>query len=146
MHTTHHIDLRHSLWTPDVGIWERSAPDALACLRALSEGDVIVIETAPKKEIRFGTVVVRRLPEGYAVTVEFRADWDEIDDVADTLGIDADDLHALTLEGVVPYGTHVTDGFLVATLDEVFDKVDAVEENLIDRDKQNWHILQSHFA
>jgi hypothetical protein len=82
------VDLKHALWSKDRDYWQEYAPNTLAHLIAGFDGafdehgDTIVIETAPRKEIRFGKVVLD--PKAGTVTVTFNS---EFDDDADIQGV-----------------------------------------------------------
>lgn len=75
------VDLKWSLWSVAEEYWEEYAPEALAHLRAgfagafEEHGDTLVLHTAPRKEIRYGTVTLD--PRADTVRVTFRAEFDE---------------------------------------------------------------------
>lgn len=109
------VDLKHALWSADPEYWKEYAPDTLAHLAAGFDGafdeygDTIEIVTAPRKEIRYGKVVVD--PKANLVTVTFRAEWDDDEE---------------------EQGTWQSDEFpLPETLEEFLKLVDQVEERLI---------------
>lgn len=113
------VDLKHALWSRDRGYWEEFAPNTLSHLAAGFDGafdefgDTIVIETAPRKEIRFGKVVVD--PKAGRVTVTFNSEFDDDSDVQ---------------------GVWESDEFpLPDTLEEFLARVDDVEGRLIAKEE-----------
>src|SRR5215472_3719864 len=76
------LDLRHSLWTA-----EREAfPDGVveAILLAWSGNGDLEIRTSPKKESRYGTVLIRHK----RADVSFSYEWDEPYDLVDAIEVD----------------------------------------------------------
>ena len=110
------VDLKWSLWSAAEEYWEEYAPEALAHLRegfagAFEDGGTIVIHTAPRKEIKYGTVTID--PCAGFVTVAFRSEFDE---------------------GEVPPAVYESAEFpLPGTLAEFLAQVDEVEDRLIDQ-------------
>jgi hypothetical protein len=114
---TFSVDLKWSLWSYMEEYWEEYAPEAFAHLRAgfagafAEHGDTLVIHTAPRTEIRYGTVTLD--PRARTVRVEFRSEFDE---------------------GEVPPAVYESDEFpLPETLAEFLAQVDEVEDRLIDQ-------------
>lgn len=76
-----YVDLKWALWSADVDYWREHAPQTTEHLIAAFNGafdefgDTLVIHTAPRKEIRFGTVTID--PKANLVVVEFRAEFDD---------------------------------------------------------------------
>ena len=67
------VDLKWSLWSRDKGVWDERAPGVWELMHDAFFGHGNVsIETAPRKEIRFGIVLIRK----GAADVEFEAEWD----------------------------------------------------------------------
>ena len=106
------IDLKWSLWSVSEEYWQEYAPETLKHIKAgfaggfTEHGDVIVVSTAPRKEIRFGMVTID--PKTRVVTVAFRSEFDDDSCVRE------DDTFPLP-----------------DTFDEFLTKVDAVEDRLI---------------
>lgn len=69
------VDLKWGLWSPDKSIWEERAPGVWKKLERAFKGTgpAVTVHTAPRKEIRYGTVEVWK---GHA-TVRFGSIWDE---------------------------------------------------------------------
>jgi hypothetical protein len=88
-HPTVRADLKWSLWTTDQDVWERCAPETWRMLRlALTEMDEdssLTLHTAPRKETRYGTVVIRWTDRDMVADVAFSSEWDEPRDLAHTL-------------------------------------------------------------
>ena len=90
------IDLKWSLWSASRDFWMERAPCTFLHLTDgffgdFDEyGDDVVINTAPHKEIRFGTVTI--MPKQDLVMVHFWAEYDDEsrDDVFETFPIPDD--------------------------------------------------------
>jgi len=74
------VDLKWSLWSADEETFEEYAPGIAARMRAAhsGEGKPLLLRTAPRKEIRFGAVLISK---GTA-EVEFSFEWDEPHELA----------------------------------------------------------------
>jgi hypothetical protein len=86
----HSVDLKWSCWSKHVETWiDRGYGHVLQDTHAafLGLGPAVTVLAGPRKEIRYGKVVVTRgRAEG-----SFACEWDEVDDLAGTLGLlDAD--------------------------------------------------------
>lgn len=110
------IDLRWALWSTDESLWADYAPETLKHLKGGFDGDfdehgdTVMIRTAPRKEIRFGTVIIN--PKSSLVQVVFWSDYD------DGSRDDEDDSFPLP-----------------DTFEEFMAKVDQVESRLIDKER-----------
>lgn len=83
------VDLKWSCWSVDKGHWDQYAPGVWERMRAAFEGTQgpVEISTGPRKEIRFGTVTIEKgRASGY-----FYTEWDDVDSLADTLGLTDED-------------------------------------------------------
>lgn len=162
------VDLKWSLWTTNERIWRDRAPDAWMPLRAGIEdgcleesGDRLVIHTAPRKEIRFGTVELWFDGEHNRLkaTINFSAEWDEVPDLLDALGFDRCDKQAeellratlaetgVDMSGESPTIT-VSESHTYrpdSTLDEVLLAIDDVENRLLLRETDAWSDLVNAF-
>src|SRR5215467_10277843 len=76
------LDLKWSLWSEERGAFPDGVVDAI--LLAWSGSGDLEIRTAPKKEIRFGTVIVR----SGGADVEFNYEWDDPEDLASSLSVE----------------------------------------------------------
>lgn len=78
-----HIDLKYSLWTVDASTWNKLAPGMIEKIKTAWKGESvpIMIHTAPKKEVRYGTLTISK---GRAIG-HFRTEWDEPETLADTI-------------------------------------------------------------
>lgn len=155
----HRVDLKWSLWSEHEEHWEEHAPKTLAALKAgiddgnlLEHGGYIRILTAPRKEIRSGTVCIFAHEGRIKATVEFRQEWDEPYDLAETLLHEAgitdppDEQYEKMVERLrwADLGTieeEYVDFGKSPTLAEVLARIDAVEERLIANDKLAWESL-----
>lgn len=73
------VDLKWSLWAALAFDWEDYAPGVVARMRAAFEGTgpAVLVRTAPRKEIRYGSVFIHK---GRA-DVDFYCVWDESNDL-----------------------------------------------------------------
>ena len=159
MKITKNIDLRWSLWSDDLGIWERES-DALELINSylgmleLASDEVddpdatLTIQTAPWKEIRFGEVKFK----GDRITVSFRSEWDEIHEL-----IEDDDPDEVIWEiynelanpsivevlSVKEITKDIKSQDAKDYLKAVLTAIDDVENQLLKLDKQNWKEFSS---
>lgn len=97
---TRGVDLKWGLWTDDEGLWQESGcSDELAQLRRAFYGErpPLKIDTAPRKEIRYGTVIA----EHGALSYAFRAEWDETYELAQLAEVDLDAEAQVELEALI---------------------------------------------
>jgi hypothetical protein len=154
------IDLKWSLWSQDEGTWEQYAPEALKHLRMMSD-NTLVLKTAPRKEIRFGTVTITGTAEAEAgsggeleATGRFEAHWDSVEDLMDTLDVaasedaDYDEQYQCLVESL-PFanmdgdpGTYVEFEVKATTVAELLRLVDEQEAKLLAEDEQAWKELE----
>jgi hypothetical protein len=139
----HTIDLKWSLWTAHV---EDFPADLQADWAKLQAGEIteIQISTAPKKEIRFGTV---RMRKGFAV-VQMSTRWDDVESLADTLKVDPDALwdhlaESGALEDGDVMGGAVEERVEGETLEALVEAIDDVEDQLIEEDAGAWTALEA---
>ena len=115
------VDLKWSLWSRCRGHWDEYAPGVVEQLDLMEPGQRLIINTAPRKEIRFGQVRVscsfndRKVsPTIYTATGYFQnGDFD---------GLEDGDPEPVTLDISVS----------ASTPDELLAAVDRVEAALID--------------
>src|SRR5512137_184625 len=135
------VDLKWSLWSADPDYWEEhDGGEVLAAMRAaLAGGDVVEVVTAPRKEIKFGRVLVG---EGRA-NVSFRSEWDSISDLLGELGEDTASVEMATEwfldQGLLlygePCGAHVQEQIQARCLEDLLARVDELEERLDKEDR-----------
>lgn len=71
------VDLKWSLWSRDRETWDERANGIWELLASTPVGTEIYIRSAPKKEIRFGDVILLHVAENsWTAHVNFRAEWD----------------------------------------------------------------------
>jgi len=130
------VDLKWALWSADAEYWtEHQATDALEAMKlALAGEGTAVIYTAPRKEIRFGTVVVTKSK----AEVDFKAVWDSPNDLAD----DESQVQPISewfeeYDGDPddPIGAHVTRTIEAGDLETILRKVDECEADLLAEEK-----------
>jgi hypothetical protein len=88
---TFRVDLKWSCWT----VWDDERWDgAFEFMQGLLPGTAVTIRTAPRKEIRYGRVIVSRLfPSMWIAEGVFTCGWDDPEDLAcsmaaDCIGVD----------------------------------------------------------
>lgn len=149
------VDLKWGLWDTDESIWEdcegESGKEIYQKMREAfkGEGAPVTIQTAPRKEIRFGTVDIY---EGGA-SVKFHTHWDSPWDLLpDCLPDDEEvqeDFKNLIedylqdsygyCEGDVndPIGAEISDDIKAGTFEELMGKIDELESELLDLESQH---------
>lgn len=141
------VDLKWSLWMPDRDEWT-GATDVWDTLAKLGPGESRVVLTAPKKEILFGRVTIRRDAAGsWLAEVSFRHEWDEVESLADTLRIP--ERSEAEFEDYVPHaeghpGVSVTKEVgPCATFEELMAAIDLVEGELTVASDKCWEELKT---
>lgn len=86
---TQEIDLKWCLFAQDRSSWlECGAGDTLQALESLRVGQRLELRSAPRKEIRSASVSVTRTGErAWHVQGVLTEEWDDIPELADTLGV-----------------------------------------------------------
>ncbi len=142
------VDLKWSLWTTDESVWEEYALGILGKMAlALEQSGGFTIYTAPRKEIRCGSVTVRKVPEGFHARVEFSEEWDDTSCLLDAFGLEEKDRDYL--EEVVPRNDSGDPGvtsireITAETFEEIFSAIDAVEDDLLKKAESEWKSMES---
>ena len=140
------VDLKWSCWSIDEGYWKEYAPGIFDRMLKAWKGESgpVTIVTAPRKEIRYGTVTISKgEAEGH-----FCAEWDSIEELADTLGTECDDAFRET----IPYssflmepGTDWDFSVKARSFQKLMERVDAEEDNLMEHDTREWELIKSMF-
>lgn len=141
-----HIDLKWSLWSQDNGVWDEYAPGVLKQMQDAFLGKTapLVVQTAPRKEIYFGSVTISK---GQAKGV-FTTEWDEVEELADTLGVKCDEVFRecvpFTMENMAP---GVALDFLVKArkFESLMWRIEEEECRMLERDKRAWTCLKESF-
>lgn len=150
------IDLKWSLWSTDEGVWEQYAPEALKHLKLMND-NTLILKTAPRKEIRYGTVTITGTSEGedglggeLEATGRFEAQWDEVADLMNTLELDPDDederqcfvdsLPFANMDG--DPGTYVEFTVKAKSVAELLLLIDEKEAQLITENDRQWEELE----
>jgi hypothetical protein len=149
------LDLKWSLWIADPE--DDAYPQGLIqTLRDLPVGSSVLVRTAPRKEIRFGEVRVKRTDKGYSAIGTFSCEWDDTYDLAASLDIPEDD----------PDGNGYSDALLdrveIALLElrdpslsfavsgqdlpDLFRRIDAQEDALLTLDTECWSAALGTFT
>jgi len=158
----HNVDFKYSLWMDYPEGWEDRGELALyekirRVFQGIDEEDrSIIIYTAPRKEIRYGKVLIQKgEASGYFYTL-----WDEPYEIAQTLDLtdengeykegveevfeDFDGLFPYTYYGEDP-GSEIEftiDG--TETFEEMMTAVDQKENELLEYDQQNWAQVEEY--
>ena len=144
------VDLKWSLWSADKETWEERAPSVWSQLEEMTPGDSSTIESAPRKEIRYGSVTIERTSEGWTAHGWFDDRWDEIPSLREVLNIPEEE-EGLLAE-LLPYAGEGEPGIRVDvdvradTLEELMKEVDEVENELLSRADLAWRGLEESFA
>jgi hypothetical protein len=140
------VDLKWSLWSQDQEIWEQYAPGVWERMRDafLGKTGPLMVRTAPRKEIHFGTVTVSK---GTAKGV-FTTEWDELEGLAETLGVECDDLFRecvpFTTENMAP-GVAWDFDLKARKFGSLMRRVDEENSTLLERDERAWKSLEESF-
>lgn len=138
------VDLKWSLWSKDESTWEERQPGLLARMEAAfnGTGPKLEITTAPRKEIRYGSVTIsKRQAVG-----TFACEWDDAESLADTLGTTADEAFIECLPGSVflgAIGVEHTFDIKSRSLAGLLAAVDKEEDEMIKENDKIWKELES---
>lgn len=140
------VDLKWSCWTIDEGIWDDYAPGVWQRMHDAWQGTAapIAVSTGPRKEIRYGYVVIRKgCASGY-----FCTEWDSVEELADTLKTEADD----AFNEMIPYSVHNMEPGLdwefkvkARSFRKLMERIDKNEDDLIEHDKREWSYIEACF-
>jgi hypothetical protein len=151
------IDLKWSLWTECKGTWKEYAPELLKTLHALKVGESVTIHTAPRKEIRYGTVkITREKKTVWSADGWFASEWDDPTCLADTLGLLSDDPDSKEddtkideFRQTLPFTHHLYEPGMerefyhkARSLQALLSKVDSEEGLLIKDDQEAWEDIE----
>lgn len=138
------VDLKWSCWSEDKGIWDEYAPSVYQQMEAAFKGETgpITVHTAPRKEIRYGSVTISK---GNAEGC-FSTGWDSVEELADTLDLG----YSHALYEMIPYSTYLgapgTDwDFQVKarTFRSLMRKIDQQETELMSKDEREWECISN---
>jgi len=150
------IDLKWSLWTTDQGIWEEKAPEAIKMLHMMLN-NTLVIHTAPRKEIRYGTVTITGTSEcsdakgALKATGRFVEYWDSVDDLMGALDMPETEYARESLAECLPFVDFDSPGvareFTVEaeSVAELLAKIDTEEDALIEDSAKQFSEVESLF-
>lgn len=144
------VDLKWSLWSADKKHWEQHAPRVWEDIEKLKAGQKMHVRTAPRKEIRYGSAVIKRHPDCYVAAVDFATEWDEMESLCDTLGIPED--RRIEVEaGVFPLhengiGVTVCREVRGETVEALMLAIDEVEARLLDDDTAEWDAIEKEYG
>ena len=155
------IDLKWSAWSTDPSVWKDLAPQTFKMLREGFDGgfeeygETIIVQSAPRKEIRFMRVEVGpSRTEGYVDVDLYVTDtWDSPSDLLATLNLPdkcLDSLedylwqHQMIKEDGDP-GWSVREGFAVKLydFDAFMQRVDDAENRLLEESQEAWRDLEN---
>jgi len=147
---TREVDLKWSLWSRDKEFWEARAPGVWDTLEGLTPGSALEIRTAPRKEIRFGSVKIERQEVGWVARGYFESHWDDVEDLGDTLGVPVEAWEGLfetvprtpSGEPGVGFDFEVQAGSLM----EIMVLIDEQEATLLEEEKRAWNDFESTYS
>lgn len=140
------VDLKWSLWSQDQGVWDDYATGVWQQMRDAFLGKTapLVVKTAPRKEIHFGSVTVFK---GGAKGV-FTTEWDEVEGLADTLGVECDEVFRdcvpFTTENMAP-GVAWDFKVKARKFESLMRRVDDENSRLLEHDGREWKYLKESF-
>lgn len=145
------IDLKHSLWSAHPDTWMDHEPEKYpALVEAIERGERVTVYTAPRKEVRSGTVEVWKTSGTYNADVRFHAEWDDAESHLSHLGLEESDLERV--EAALPRndngdpGISCDDTVTADTFEELLKKIDEIEERLIAVEEEQWTEFESQFT
>lgn len=144
------VDLKWSLWSRDEDTWDDYAPGVWATLAALEPEQEIAVRTAPKNEVRYGSVTTSRDTAGkWFAAVLFREEWDCKEDLANALNV-PEDLHAAFFEEIPRHAGEpgVAEEAHVGPFDTfaaLMGAVDDVEVRLIEGARASWDAVATRW-
>jgi hypothetical protein len=144
------IDLKWSLWSRREDSWGDYAPGAWERLAGMEPGDVMVVNTAPRKEIRFGEVTIAREAEDtWTAFGLFVAHWDSEESLCDTLGVPEADQAGLhdTLPRTQSGEPGLDKDFHLSasTFPELMRLIDIAEDELLKEEETAWGVLEKTY-
>jgi hypothetical protein len=140
------VDLKWSCWSEDRGYWDEYAPGVWDRMERAFKGEAgpVVVGTGPRKEIRYGSVLIEK---GEA-SGWFATEWDEVHELADTLGTECDDAfcemipHTMELmEPGVAWDFRVR----ARKFPNLMRRIDNEENELLQHDKREWESIEACF-
>jgi hypothetical protein len=141
------IDLKWACWSEHKQEWVEHAPGMWERMENAFHGKSgpIQISTAPRKEIRFGSVLIQKgQASGHFVT-----EWDSVEDLADNLKTEADK----GFRELIPYTTRRAEpgcewDFKLhgRKFSSFMRSIDLEEAKLLDYDRQEWGSIKALFS
>ncbi len=155
------VEFKWSVWSANIDTWKEQAPDALATLMDM-EDSLVVLKLQSRKEIRFGEVTITGTseyddqPGDLTAIGRFEELWDEIDTLADTLGIDTNgedyDRERAILVESLPFanangdvGVYVEFDVRASSVAELLKLIDAKEDEMIEESSRLWKELDDYY-
>lgn len=136
------LDLKWNLWSRDA---ETFPAEALAALQRAfaNKAHAVTVYTAPRKEIRFGTVVVT----GHSATVDFYTVWDQPHELC-SCPEQIDAAWGWFSEGFddgSPIGARVTRCVSAHSFKGLLRAIDRLEAELLKADEEAWAEFSTRF-
>lgn len=141
------VDLKWSCWTEDEGIWNDYAPGVWETMLKAFTGETgpVTIHTGPRKELRYGSVTIEK---GKA-SGHFCTNWDDCNELADTLGTECDDAFC----EMIPHSIHLMEpgmdwefsNLKARTFVNLMRKIDNEENELLVMDEREWKYISDCF-
>lgn len=140
------VDLKWSCWSVDQSIWDEYAAGIWDRMKQAWKGTAnsVVISTGPRKEIRYGSVLISKgQASGY-----FCTEWDSIESLADTLETDADEafyeMIPMSIHNMEP-GMDWDFSVKARSFAKLMERIDKEEDNLLETDAQEWKYISDCF-
>ena len=149
------IDLKFSLWSKHIEDFDERAPECAKLLRAFPES--LTIHTAPKKEIRYGTVTIKCNGDEQTCTSirahgKFYCEWDEPEDLVGDLDLDdgciSDEEYQNRAENIqqamfdLDFPPSIDFDITAPTLDSILECIDNVEDDLLEANEKAWEEMK----
>jgi hypothetical protein len=140
------VDLKWCCWSKHNSTWDEYAPGVWEKAEAAFKGEAgpVTVNTAPRKEIRYGSVTIYK---GGAAG-HFCCEWDSVEDLADTLGTTADD----GFHEMIPCSVHLMEPGMdwdfkvkARTFASLMRKIDNEEDSLLQAATQEWGYIEACF-
>lgn len=147
------VNLKWSAWSKHQEHWDDHAPGIWEKLSALPIGQSVTVRTAPRKEIRYGTVEISRVahptrPEGFwEAQAAFEEVWDTTGDLAGSLDLDEAGEDALCEKLSIGLGDsftiQVSNHVEAPTFEKLMVAIDRIEDDLIQQNKETWEEIEA---
>ena len=148
------VDLKWSAWSKHRDPWDDYTPEIWEKLAALPIGQSVTVRSAPRKEIRYGTVEISHVahptrPEGFwEAQAMFQDVWDSSGYLAGSLGLDDEAGEGALCEKLRiglgdSFTIQVSNSVEAPTFEKLMAAIDRIEDDLIEQNKQTWEEVEA---